>query len=723
MRPIKLTIEDFQIHHKSEIDFTLFNSALILGGKIDDEDEANGVGKTTILHAIKYVFFNEYSKRLIDKIVRKGADKARVTFEIEIDGSIYKIQRTRYLKNKSSELLLFIKVDDVFVPLDSIRTGETELELKKILKINYTTFCNINFFNQGDLSGIASAKDSKSRFALIEEALELIDYPKLETYTKKEYISDLNRKIEVNQALILSLGNPQEVISTLENKIQESNILYQTLNFDKSQLNDLVLNQKKQLMILESGFDNKTRIQFIDNLKQLEIDLNLKLAKKTALKHKLQLKDNELSLLGQKTSETKNKLQVIKEKYQELLVLPTDNKLDLDKKLSTINIDEQALKNKLIEIQTQQKSLSLLPKDPVCLECSQPITDEYRHAHEIKYNNLVNEYTQKYASLSSELTSIGKKKEGINSKIKELLLHVNSISNLKIQIESCEQSIQQNIALGKEAKQLAEVFVQEIEVLEQQIIHLNEQKILLQNQFNDLGQADKVQEINELKTSLIHNEQKLTNAEKLIQQKQNEIVLDSERLEVQKQSLHKLIDLKKEQEKLLYDLSIYQEIAVSFGQYIPKAIIYGMLDDLQTAVSTWIEKIRPGFGIQFKIEKKEKKDEDIFQIFYNVDSLEFEYEDLSVGEKFMVNLAFKLGLSDVIREMTSSDVLLFAFDEVDQNLDRKAIDAYYNIIKSLEQKYKVLIISHDEDFKNKFSHVIKVESKGKLQGSCASVIC
>ncbi len=95
MLPIRLIIENYQIHKKSEIDFTKFDSALIIGTKKNNDAKSNGVGKSTILDAIEYAMFGTHQKRILDNIIRKGETKAVVIFEFLKDGIHYKIQRTR----------------------------------------------------------------------------------------------------------------------------------------------------------------------------------------------------------------------------------------------------------------------------------------------------------------------------------------------------------------------------------------------------------------------------------------------------------------------------------------------------------------------------------------------------------------------------------------------------------------------------------------------------
>jgi len=149
--------------------------------------------------------------------------------------------------------------------------------------------------------------------------------------------------------------------------------------------------------------------------------------------------------------------------------------------------------------------------------------------------------------------------------------------------------------------------------------------------------------------------------------------------------------LKKYNESLAkkeYALLIPQEAAFGFGEEIPKSIIYGMLEELEENVGRWIEKINPDIKIDFKYSgKKDKSSEDSFEIIYSLDGVkDFEYEDLSGGQEFMVNLAFRLAISEIIQNDLGISVRLFCFDEVDERLDDATSDAFMLLSKNSKKQ-------------------------------------
>ena len=109
MEPLRLYIENFTCHSNSYIDFTQFNSALIIG-KVDNNDlYSNGVGKTSIFKAIEYVLFNQADMNL-EKIIRDDTSLCRIVFDFSINKQEYRVARTR--TKKSTDLSLFQKKND-----------------------------------------------------------------------------------------------------------------------------------------------------------------------------------------------------------------------------------------------------------------------------------------------------------------------------------------------------------------------------------------------------------------------------------------------------------------------------------------------------------------------------------------------------------------------------------------------------------------------------------
>src|ERR1700722_337365 len=176
MMPLYLMISNLMSHEKSQIDFSSFSSALVLGKMDNSNLISNGVGKTTIFRAIEYCLFNQVRDPLLQKdillerLIRDEAEKMLVIFDFAIDDQIYRVSRARTRKGISdlslfrrnaTEMTASIHTEEtdkkLWDDISSRRASDTEADLAKIIKIGYRSFCNTAHFMQGDLSGMAIA--------------------------------------------------------------------------------------------------------------------------------------------------------------------------------------------------------------------------------------------------------------------------------------------------------------------------------------------------------------------------------------------------------------------------------------------------------------------------------------------------------------------------------------------------------------------------------------
>lgn len=70
MLPIRLKMENFFSHKDSEIDFSKFDSALLIGNTEGDYSKSNGSGKSAIFESILWCLFNKSRASMMDDIVR-----------------------------------------------------------------------------------------------------------------------------------------------------------------------------------------------------------------------------------------------------------------------------------------------------------------------------------------------------------------------------------------------------------------------------------------------------------------------------------------------------------------------------------------------------------------------------------------------------------------------------------------------------------------------------
>jgi len=85
------------------------------------------------------------------------------------------------------------------------------------------------------------------------------------------------------------------------------------------------------------------------------------------------------------------------------------------------------------------------------------------------------------------------------------------------------------------------------------------------------------------------------------------------------------------------------------------------------------------------------------------------FKSLSGGEKFRISLALRIALSEISSRHGGSALEFLLLDEINSPLDRQGTESLFaNVISALEKKYKILVITHNDSLKEKFSNVLDV---------------
>ena len=92
---------------------------------------------------------------------------------------------------------------------------------------------------------------------------------------------------------------------------------------------------------------------------------------------------------------------------------------------------------------------------------------------------------------------------------------------------------------------------------------------------------------------------------------------------------------------------------------------------------------------------------------------ETELNELSSGQKTRCELAIVFSLFMMVRALFGSGTNLLVFDEIlDKNLDDDGVDSVVNVLENVSGDSAVFIVSHKEEYKEKFPDIIKVELDG-----------
>lgn len=557
------------------------------------------------------------------------------------------------------------------------------------------------------MTGLSTATSEK-RKGILKDALNLLVYPKLEKIAK-EKASLLLKDIEKNKILIENLGDPvkdlDKLVSQLSN-IDNQLIIKQEeltkINFEVKKQNDAILQLTQNHSLLESKFAS-----FLIQETSAISD-----------KNKLEISVKEY------TSKCNNVIKSAKEIIAEVNILKSNQD-----KLKSINFDQTALlieqleknKEKIAQFNQIIKTSILkyeelkvpLPSGSICEKCRKPMSDSERdicqkHIDQdiVLLQKEIQESKKMVITLNAEINNYQQTINGLNSSKQNL----ENINNLLI---NKNKEYQDRNDTHSEYRKLLDKFKKNLE-------EKNKELELLQIELK----KSSLEEANNLNKLILLEKQKVIDLNAKINLLNKEIAHFSSNKAVIQHNIDQKSKDKDKQEKLVIAVketeikySKFPSVVQGFSSIgIPNFIIQDVLDDLQLESNNLLTLLKPGLQLSFFVEKTDGDGDqvDTLDIKYYLNGKERYYEQLSGAMRLAVAFSLKLGLSFVLQNRLGTEIKFLLLDEIDQSLDKASVDAFADIVKFFQKDFTILVITHNDRLKDKFSHAILVEQNTNM---------
>ena len=709
-------MKDFMNYGEVVIDFSKLSNLIVVVGMEDQSiKSSNGVGKTNLFNAIKYVLFNSKISNAKDKVIRHNTNKCEVSFIFELnDKQIYKIDRVR---TKSTQMVkIYIKDIDNWKDISAKTSMQTEQIISNIIGVSEQTFCNSSYLQQNDfkrrkIDNLPNATPEEKK-EIILDMLQLEIWEKCEEQTKKLRDAtqvDLNK----TKSLIENIGLPKDIIAEkqlliaeLEKIILQTNEQISELSVQLKSKNDLKNELKNSLSDEAPKLEKQLKEESIVLQK---IEKNIFELQKHGKKYKTEKEKSEQDVCNLKIKE--------KNKNKDLLELNSQEAIQLPDIESVLN-DISRLKNKIRE----NRSVLDLAKKPIpdgeiCRECGTDLNFEARQALSINKNNkaaelekeikedteVLNKLLLDKAEADNNLLKQNQRSEKINKLKNELEIINLEISNLRGNILTNEARIKDNEFYIKEET------TRKLEK-DNNIVDINNKLLLIdqkdiENKISIIDREISIidNDINRQRKALSNYTLDLGQSQAILTIKQKELII--------------LETYEADRKKLEKQLLLYKAALSCFGSNgVPALIIHSVLTTLQNKINIIIEKLKPKLQLKFIISKENDKGEktDTLNIIYYKDNVELDFLDLSGGEEASVVLASKLAMADINRCRQSIGINLLLLDEVESALDSQSVDRFIDVIKELSEEMTVLVITHNNNLKEKFSSSLMIKSKNSI---------
>jgi DNA repair exonuclease SbcCD ATPase subunit len=732
MKPTRLYIENFMCFDRAFIDLTQFSTALIVGKKDSNDNYSNGVGKTSIFKAIEYVLFNEADVNLED-IILDDAPHCRVVLDFLIGDQEYRLSRKRTKKGNTDLTLLQRNAqpgsetevyhhilgassgennyephldksdfEPYWKDLSGSRATDTEKDLTKLIKFTYKSFRSTMHFMQNDMTGLATVTPEK-RKGILKDALGLMIYPKLEKIAK-EKANLLFKDIEKNKILIEGLGDLNQQLITLSSQLSETDSKLLMKQNDLSSSNE------------ELGLQNQKIAQLTNDHSNLESKFASLLVQEvgvTAERNKIEISVKEY------TSKCSNIVKAAKEIVAEINLLKENqiklaalNYNQIDILIEQVEKDKEQIAqlNQIIKthMETYEDLKVPLPSGSICKNCRKPMTDNEREKCQEHIAKDMNNLQKEIQEHKKNIVKLNNEVIGHQQTINSLNLSKQQLENINTNLTNKNKEYQEKNIRHGECRYLLNGFKKNLEDKNKELLSI--QKEL---------KHSSLEEANNLKRIIVDEKQKTSILASKINLLNKEINhFNNTKAVIQHDIKQKIKDkLKKEDiSNLLKELEIkyakFPSVIQGFSSTgIPNLIIQDVLDDFQIEANKLLSLLRPEMQLSFLVEKTtgDGDQADTLDIKYTVNGKKRYYEQLSGAMRLAVIFSLKLGLSFVLKNRIGIDIKFLLLDEIDQSLDKASVDAFADIVKFFQQDFTILVITHNDRLKDKFSHAILVE--------------
>ena len=736
MIPVRLELRNFMSYgdQVTPLDFNGMHIACFSGD--------NGNGKSALLDAITWALWGE-ARASADELIRLGADEMCVMFDFQLGDDLYRVIRNRSKRTSGNSWEVYIaeshqshmsdRSDPTWRPLTGQGIRDTERIIERILRMDYRTFINSAYIQQGRADEFTK-QTVADRKKILADILDLSRYDALEQKAKQRRNDAEQQVYELEQAIRrieaelaneesyrADLAKSKEERQTLESQIAEVEGELRRLQARKAEL-DVQANRIKEIEQQIAGWRSE-----VESLRKQQSDQE---GRVVGAREIIKDKERILGGLARLLASVRAQVQALDEldgrrtKLQARVTSSNENWADLKGKYERMLQVKEDLESKL----------QILGESPQCPVCK---TELGREKHEA----IVKDYAR--------------------------------------QIEGAEKDIRELKRTGSEAKTTRDKAQQDIARIDQQLkegLHFRAQLSQTEQlhwqamkswtvEVPPAGDVIPLEELQRLLTSLKHAEESLPTDEKsllavseLILTRERAIEQGKEALRSAGETIHELptvvsqlssvteslqslrqsdrevtgriatleqslkqckslsAELKgkrKDLEQGTKDQAAFAELVAAFGKKgVQALIIENAVPEIQEEANRLLARMTDN-AMQVSIEtvrdKKTGGVAETLDIRISDDMGTRAYELFSGGEAFRINFALRIALSKLLARRAGARLQTLIIDEGFGTQDGKGREKLVEAIESIRDDFeKILVITHIDELKDAFPTRIEI---------------
>ena len=711
-------LKNFKSYPDAETEFDLsFDGIKLVVG-------ANGDGKTTFFDAIIWCLYGKNQDGADGIVNRKTKKNCKVEVGFKVGGNNYSIVRYRKHETNGNKLLFFKGTKNI----SQRTTGATQELIDGIIEIQYNTMVSsvilsselyTSFLRASrsdrlkTLESILSLKEITSFYNKLKKMKDPIDEKVNLTEREKEKIEvevtslsdNINEYKDGVKSTLLALKAEKEKLQDEVFKLTGKVADYEKIDIDK----EILSNETHDLVSMR----NVDLIVEIEDEEKRLVDINDKAEKYNS---------NNLSIDKWEEIDVSAEI-VLLDLYEKELAHNEKINNGIDKlKIGINNNISSLLKSidlKKIEVKDLKRGiLNLLENSDICPVCGHDVDEELTKG-------------------------LAKDKQ---DRIDELNYQINEENDKSVEIENKNNEIKQAInkledMLTDNPSPVGEYRREYLVELKDRIRDTKTENLLLKKDMVSIEAANK--EINKrlvkLKKELENNNKALIEPEfhtvflkdlkekvLLLKEEAEEKRLDIEKIDVKAKSSYDkgyidntLETIKKSKAKLKRIQKKLETAVLEQNHYAVLLTVFSNKDTgfkkffINKMIGVFNDRINFYLPFFFDENVTVTFDKDLNETI-KLDNEEVNFSSFSSGQKTRFDIAVSFSLFMMVKMFFSTVMNLLVFDEIlDRNLDKKGFNSVYEIIENLGQQNTVFVVSHQEFYKEKFSHHINIKRNQK----------
>ncbi len=689
MIPLRLRLSGFLSYREAvEVDFTAFSLACIAG--------SNGAGKSSLLDALTWALFGQARGRS-DQVIHlhPQVKAAEVTLTFAYEGNIYRVIRS--LPRGKSALLEFQIAEKEkgkdsgersaalqslsWRPLTERTLRETQARIESTLRLDYETFVNASFFLQGKADQF-SQQNAARRKEVLSSVLGLEIW---ETYRERTAA----RRKEIER----QIAGLEHSIADIDSELAEEEARKRRLRELESDLKQLQQARQAQESALEDLRQALARLDrdLAAEKARLEEERRGLTEQEAAIRHQLAAADE----LTAKIEGTQKALAEAEAQIAERSALEERNNAAREE-LARLKAENDLRKREMDELKARIDRLSAA-QGATCPLCGQTLSEAHRRSTLQRLQDEGRQKGDRYRANKARIDELVQQIANHETQIaraanaeRQRLALSNSLAQWMDQIEKAQNAAKEWEAAG--AKRL-----QAVQAL------LASQKFAFEAQppAGSLAQAERallqLQEQENAKNQEVGAARQLVEVLKTLRQRRQTLIAARD-------------------EKLLL-VARHKTLERAFGKDgVPALLIEQALPQIEARANDLLDHLSGGtMSIRFATQAayKDKKRDDLketLDILISDGAGLREYEMYSGGERFRVDFAIRLALSEVLAQRKGARLQTLVIDEGFGSQDAQGRQRLVEAINLVKDDFaKILVITHLDELKDAFPHRIEVE--------------